>query len=313
MNIQPNAPPVAMAAPAAPMATQQIGKALDNVKGTLTNTFDEFSNQASAGVGATSEFLTSNTIIAKFAFILLILVVFLILFNLGLTIIGYFTEPPQDPYLVNGMIEGTFSKVVKQDPKQANSIQIFRSNDQSKGMEFTWSTWIYLNDLGTKDGQYQHIFSKGDGNFDMTSNLSKVNNAPGLYVNPNNNSLRIKMDTVASNDSNTTIDIDNIPIKKWVHIALRLQNTVLDVYINGVIVNRLLLNNTPKQNYGDVYICQNGGFSGKLSNLRYYNRALNVFEINSIVSAGPNLKVAEDALPVGGFKYLSSQWYSSKY
>lgn len=313
MNIQPNAPPVAMAAPAAPMATQQIGKALDNVKGTLTNTFDEFSNQASAGVGATSEFLTSNTIIAKFAFILLILVVFLILFNLGLTIIGYFTEPPQDPYLVNGMIEGTFSKVVKQDPKQANSIQIFRSNDQSKGMEFTWSTWIYLNDLGTKDGQYQHIFSKGDGNFDMSSNLSKVNNAPGLYVNPNNNSFRIKMDTVASNDSNTTIDIDNIPIKKWVHIALRLQNTVLDVYINGVIVNRLLLNNTPKQNYGDVYICQNGGFSGKLSNLRYYNRALNVFEINSIVSAGPNLKVAEEARPVGGYKYLSSQWYSSKY
>lgn len=313
MNIQPNAPPVAMAASSAPMATQQIGKALDNVKDSLTNTFDDFSNQASAGVGATTEFLTSNTIIAKFAFILLILVVFLILFNLGLAIIGYFTEPPQDPYLVNGMIDGTFSKVVKQDPKQSNSIQIFRSNDQSKGMEFTWSTWIYLNDLGTKDGQYQHIFSKGDGNFDMDKNLSKVNNAPGLYVNPNNNSFRIKMDTVASNDSNTTIDIDNIPIKKWVHIALRLQNTVLDVYINGVIVNRLLLNNTPKQNYGDVYICQNKGFSGKLSNLRYYSRALNVFEINSIVSAGPNLKVAEEARPVGGYKYLSSQWYSSKY
>lgn len=313
MNIQPNAPPIAVAAPSAPMATQQIGKALDNVKGSLTNTFDDFSNQASAGVGATTEFLTSNTIIAKFAFILLILVVFLILFNLGLAIIGYFTEPPQDPYLVNGMIDGTFSKVVKQDPKQSNSIQIFRSNDQSKGMEFTWSTWIYLNNLGTKDGQYQHIFSKGDGNFDTDKNLSKVNNAPGLYVNPMNNSLHIKMDTVASDDSNTTIDIDNIPIKKWVHIALRLQNTVLDVYINGVIVNRLLLKNTPKQNYGDVYICQNQGFSGQLSNLRYYSRALNVFEINSVVSAGPNLKVADDARPTGGFKYLSSQWYSSKY
>ena len=78
MNFQPNAPPVAIAN-TAPTATQQIGKALDNVKGSLTNTFDEFSSQASAGVGATTEFLTSNTIIAKFAFILLILVVFLIL------------------------------------------------------------------------------------------------------------------------------------------------------------------------------------------------------------------------------------------
>jgi len=312
MNFQPNAPPVAISS-AAPATAQQIGNALDNVKGSLTNTFDDFSSQASAGVGATSEFLTSNTIIAKFAFILLILVVFLILFNLGIAIIGYFSDPSPDPYLVNGLIEGTFSKVVKQDPKQTNSIQIFRSNDQSKGMEFTWSTWLYLNDIGTEVGKYQHVFSKGDGNIDTTTNLSKVNNGPGLYIKPNENTLHIIMDTVSPNDNNTTIDIDNIPIKKWIHVGLRLQNTVLDVYINGVIVNRLLLSNTPKQNYGDVYICQNGGFYGKLSNLRYFGRALNVFEINNIVSAGPNLKIADEAKPVGGYKYLSSQWYSSKY
>jgi len=312
MNFQPNAPPLAIST-AAPAAAQQIGNALDNVKSSLTNTFDEFSNQASAGVGATSDFLTSNTIIAKFAFILLILVVFLILFNLGISIIGYFTEPATDPFLVNGLIEGTFSKVIPQDPKQTNSIQIFRSNDQSKGMEFTWSTWLYLSDLGREENKYQHVFSKGDGNINSTTNLSMVNNGPGLYINPMKNSLHIIMNTVSPTDENTTIDIDNIPIKKWVHVALRLQNTVLDVYINGVIVNRLLLNNTPKQNYGDVYVCQNGGFSGKLSNLRYYDRALNVFEINNIVSAGPNLKIAEESKPVGGFKYLSSQWYSSKY
>ena len=152
MNFQPNAPPLAISN-AAPAAAQQIGNALDNVKDSLTNTFDEFSSQASAGVGATSEFLTSNTIIAKFAFILLILVVFLILFNLGIAIIGYFTEPAQNPFLVNGLIEGTFSKVIPQDPKQTNSIQIFRSNDQSKGMEFTWSTWLYLSDFGREENK----------------------------------------------------------------------------------------------------------------------------------------------------------------
>jgi hypothetical protein len=121
------------------------------------------------------------------------------------------------------------------------------------------------------------------------------------------------MNTVSPNDDNTTIDIDNIPINKWVHVALRLQNTILDVYVNGIVVNRLLLNNTPKQNYGNVYICQNGGFKGKLSNLRYYSRALNVFEINNIVSSGPSLKVAEEVKPTGGYNYLSTQWYASKY
>ena len=174
-----------------------------------------------------------------------------------------------------------------------------------------------MNDFGTKDDRYQHIFSKGDGNIDTTTNMSKVNNGPGLYVNPNKNSLHIKMDTVSPTDDNTTIDIDNIPIKKWIHIALRLQNTVLDVYINGVIVNRLLLNNTPKQNYGDVYICQNGGFSGKLSNLRYYNRALNVFEINNVVMFGPNTRPSDLSIDskakTGTYSYLSNMWYSDKY
>ena len=121
------------------------------------------------------------------------------------------------------------------------------------------------------------------------------------------------MDTVSPTDTNTEIEIDNIPIRKWVHVAMSLQNTVLDVYVNGIVVNRLLLNNTPMQNYGDVLVCQQGGFAGKLSNLRYFSRALNVFEINNIVSAGPNLNAAEDSKPVGGFGYLSSMWYASKY
>jgi hypothetical protein len=157
------------------------------------------------------------------------------------------------------------------------------------------------------------VFSKGDGNLDSNTNLSTVNNGPGVYISPMDNKLHIIMNTVSSTDQNTTIDIDNIPIQKWFHVALRLQNTVLDVYVNGVVVNRLLLNNTPKQNYGNVYVCQNGGFSGKLSNLRYYSRELNVFEINNIVSSGPNMKVAADMKPIGGFDYLSSRWYASRY
>lgn len=311
MNFQPNVPSTGVNY--GQTVAERLGSKVDNASSALSGTFNEFSSQASAAAGATTDFLTANTIIAKFAFILLVLVVFLILFNLGVSIVGYFSEPSPDPYIINGMIDGNFSKVVPQDPKQTNAIPIYRSNDQSKGMEFTWSSWLYLSDLGKEAGKYQHVFSKGDGNLDSNTNLSTVNNGPGVYISPMDNKLHIIMNTVSSTDSNTTIVIDNIPIKKWFHVALRLQNTVLDVYVNGVVVNRLLLNNTPKQNYGDVYVCQNGGFSGKLSNLRYYSRALNVFEINNIVSAGPNMKVASDMNPVGGFSYLSSQWYTSRY
>ena len=311
MNFQPNVPSNGVNYGQA--VAERLGSTVDNASNALSGTFNDFSNQASAAAGATTDFLTANTIIAKFAFILLVLVVFLILFNLGVSIVGYFSEPSPDPYIINGMIDGNMSKVIPQDPKQTNAIPIYRSNDQSKGMEFTWSSWLYLSDLGKEAGKYQHVFSKGDGNIDSNTNLSTVNNGPGVYISPMENKLHIIMNTVSSTDQNTTIDIDNIPIKKWFHVALRLQNTVLDVYVNGVVVNRLLLNNTPKQNYGNVYVCQNGGFSGKLSNLRYYSRALNVFEINNIVSSGPNMKVASDMNPVGGFDYLSSRWYASRY
>ena len=121
------------------------------------------------------------------------------------------------------------------------------------------------------------------------------------------------MDTADKNDTNTVINVDNIPLKKWVHVAIRAMNTKIDVYVNGIIASRLELVNTPKQNYGNIYIGQNGGFIGKLSALRYYDRALNVFEINKIVSSGPNLTTINDTNIPNSFSYLSNYWYASKY
>lgn len=292
---------------------KSINSGYENTKNTVTDTVSNFSTEAAVGVGATSSFLYSNTIIAKFAFIILVLIVFLFLMNLGISIINYFTTPSKSPFIINGMIDGSTQMIVPQDPKNPDSKPIYKSNNQSEGLEFTWSSWIYINDLGKDSNKYQHIFSKGDGEFDPITSISSVNNAPGVYISPMTNKLHIIMDTVDKDDTNTIINVDNIPLKKWVHIAIRAMNTKLDVYVNGIIASRLELINTPKQNYGNIYIGQNGGFFGKLSALRYYDRALNVFEINKIVSSGPNLTTINDTNDLGGFSYLSNYWYASKY
>ena len=296
---------------------QAVGEGYDQAKENLTSKFDEFSTEAAVGVGATTGFLYSNTIIAKFAFIILVLIVFLFLMNLGISMISYFTRPSGSPYIINGMIDGTNDMIVSQDPKNTESKPIYKSNNESEGLEFTWSSWIYIDDLNKNDSKYQHIFSKGDGGFDPVTNIASVNNAPGMYISPMTNKLHIIMDSVKAHDSSTSnpniIDIDNVPLKKWVHIAIRAMNTKIDVYVNGIIASRLEMLDTPKQNYGDIYISQNGGFMGKLSALRYYNRALNIFEINHIVSSGPNLSVVNNMGAQKGFKYLSNYWYSSKY
>jgi len=89
---------------------------------------------------------------------------------------------------------------------------------------------------------------------------------------------------------------------------------MLDVYINGTISGRLSLPHVPKQNYNDINVCQGGGFSGNLSDLRYFDRALSVIEINNIYYWGPTLTSGET--PTGstatGSNYLSTLWYASK-
>ena len=115
-----------------------------------------------------------------------------------------------------------------------------------------------------------------------------------------------------TSDINTiseTVDVNNIPMKSWVNVIIRLQNKVMDVYINGVIAKRTAFTNVPLQNYDDVFVCQNKGFNGNLSSLRYFNHALNVFEISNVVSSGPNLSFNTGANYVQN--YLSSMWYTS--
>jgi hypothetical protein len=110
-----------------------------------------------------------------------------------------------------------------------------------------------------------------------------------------------------------TIDVPNVPLKKWFHLAIRLENTILDAYINGTIDQRVVMNNAPKQNYNDVNICQNGGFSGNISDLRYFNSALNVFQINTIVEKGPNMKTSYNTIQnqtMSNYNYLSYLWYN---
>ena len=298
-------------------AASDLGKSYNEVKSNVNSSLTQFSQQASAGAGASQQFLTSNTIIAKFAFVILIILLFLFLLGLGINILQYFMNPAKSPYLIKGMISGADGHIITQDPTQKSAISLQRSNNQKTGLEFTWSVWIYISDLenGTSVGgsavaptKYQHVFSKGDTSWG-NNGIASVNNGPGLYIQPGNNGFHIIMNTVGGPDA--IVDISNIPIKRWVHVAIRMENTMLDVYINGVLRERVVLQYVPKQNYNDVLVCQRGGFNGNLSNLRYYNKALSVIQISNIVYWGPNTSASSSTdTTKGGFDYLSSTWYT---
>jgi len=300
--------------------TQAIRDTFSNATSGITSgiqeTLGKFGTEAEVGTSATSEFLTSNSIIAKFVFLIFVVIIFMFLANLGISLLGYFMEPSRSPYVFKGTVPGNANIIVRQDPNNADSVPIFRSNNRGKGIEFTWSVWMFIDDIKTDNAantaEFSHIFSKGNRVFGQNG-VATVNNAPGVYLSNQTNTLRIYMDTVK--DNNQYLEITNVPLRKWFHVAVRMQNTVLDVYMNGVMAGRKTFNEVPKQNYEDVLVGQNGGFSGTLSNLVYYDRAVNVFELNNVVMYGPNLTQSSrvpDNARSGYYSYLSNLWYYSK-
>ena len=384
--------------------TNSIGNvtsSLSDVRGTIGNSVQDFSSKDL--VGSSNEFLQTNTLIAKFVFIVLVLIVFLILMNLGIYILSYYFQPSKSPYLLNGIKEASVPKQITQDPRNADSITIFRSNNQTTGMEYTWSIWLRVDDFAGSDPK--HVFSKGvSGTIDSgTKYMTQGNNAPGVYLTKrkvgsvpatatlgtavatftgsitgttltasapagtgtiqfgqlltgtgtgvipgttivsqltgdygkagtyvvshsqtvaSNTSisayadprllstceLTIKMDDVNSTSPTPPIVIPDIPYKKWIHLAIRLENQILDVYVNGTLKKRASFANVPKQNYGDVWICQNGGFAGKISDLRYFDKALNVFQLMNITMSGPNMSPVPDVVDTSS-DYLSNKWF----
>lgn len=277
--------------------------------GASQSNFSQFeTNQYLSG---TREFLQSNSIIAKFAFLLLIIVVFIFLLRLGMAALSWIFSN-SSPILIDGMIDSKQMVIIPQNSSSSGAIPIQRSVNEKDGIEFTWSTWIYIDDLTYKQGQYKHVFHKGNDNINISTNPKGINfpnNAPGLYIGPNSNNLVIILNTFTNITEEITID--NIPIKKWVNVIIRCNGNIIDVFINGTLSRRHILKGVVKQNYGDVYISMNGGFDGYTSSLRYFDRAIGTSKIQSIVNDGPNMKIKTDDITKSKPQYLSLRWYFS--
>ena len=271
-------------------------------------------------VSGSKTFLDSNSYVAKTAFLILTVIVFVYVLRTCVAIIGYLFSPNSSPYLINGLIDGNVGNYkIPQDPSQPNAVTIIRSVNDDAGVAFTWSVWLYIkqNDVSSSTN-WRHIFNKGSATPTTSAGFEGImspNNGPGLYLKylQNNSAvLRVVMSTFSNNSTN--IEVDNIPINKWVNVIIRVENTALDVFVNGDLAKRLLLNSVPFQNYGNVNVAINGGFNGALSSLRYYNTALGTRAIANIVNEGPNLKlVGSSGGAPGLMDYLSMRWFYDQY
>ena len=313
-----------------------IKEKVTNVQKKITDVTDkpEIKVPLSKWTAMTQDFLAANTAISKFVSFILMLLLFLILFQLGTGLLQYMFGVQYNPYILNGMVPSSILTVVSANPNMKNSVPIYRSVDAPQGIEYTWNVWFIVQKK-TIIGKNYLIFSKGKNSSNrstatqngLIASVDKdyINVSPGLFLSETTNLNKTTQENSTQNKlllvTNTydpkipnsnwyeTIEIPNIPMQKWVCCTIRVQGTYVDIYINGVLNQRKILNNPPKQNYYDTYIGDTEGFGGYISSLRYYAHAINYDEIQSLFAAGPNLTLVSSATMPASNDYLAMSWY----
>lgn len=254
-----------------------------------------------------SSLASSNNVISIIIFLIFMIVLFIVFLRVGTAFLSYLFSLNGHVKLINGLVTSNRQTIISQDPAMNGSILVERSSNQKGGIEFTWSVWCFF-DTVTTSKMYNNIFTKGTNDFDE-SGLAKVN-CPGLYIS-NRGEICVVINTFT--EINKMITISNIPLSNWVQIVLTCQDKTFNVYLNGILIKSVMLLGVVNQNYGDVYIGSNSGFTGYISNLWYWNKTLTALEIQNLYSAGPNTRSADanmnDFKNIPKSNYLALSYY----
>ena len=201
--------------------------------------------------------------------------------------INYYYD--RKPWILKETKDARKRMVIEQDPKKEKSIQLLRSRNEEGGVEFSYSFWCYVDDWNYKFNDWKHILHKGSPNaWPMRS--------PGIWFMPKENKLYTSINIYTTDDDSgaqengrmlNDIIIDNIPGNKWFHYVLAVTQERMDIYINGKLKASKKLKNIPKQSYGDLFINDNGGFSGYISGIRYFNYYVSHADIENLVYTNP--------------------------
>lgn len=265
----------------------------------LNQGLDKTKEASQKAYANTKQFFNSGSVLSQCVIVFLIFLAIIIVSQvLKGIVVRIRNNRLGKPYLVKGTKEAKKRKIIPQDPSVANSITLKRSRNESEGIEFTYTAWLWINDYSYKYGEWKHVFHKGNED-------SWPNRAPGVWLHPTKNSMRVYMNSY--NQIANYVDIDNIPLNKWMHVTIICNSNKLDILINGFLKKQLILDGIPKQNYGDVYINAFGGYDGFLSEMRYYDYSISMAQLEDIIRSGPSTAPCVDtgARP----PYLSPNWW----
>jgi hypothetical protein len=221
---------------------------------------------------------------------------------------------------------------------QLTKITSVASPVSTNGKRFSMCFWIYVHDIDKYRGSNRHVMHLGDDEMETSS--------PAVFFGPSDNKLYIyfkpikndtKMTTLADKPSQLHaymatkygISIDYIPIQRWVHVCVVVNEEAsggtITTYVDGELVKVMTSGNknTFGNSYSDIATIQNlnlnragsliiggstsdtigPGFSGLVSRVRLFNYDLNINDVYYEYRSGPidNL-LAKLGLPAYGLR-----------
>lgn len=173
-------------------------------------------------------------------------------------------------------------------PTPANAATTISASDLpsiKSNASFTLTTWVYIQDWNYRFGNLKNIltYNQPGASQPISFNLDAFEN--NLLINYNTYVNQYTTDMSAESHQ---IVINNMNIQKWVNITVCFSANKIDTYINGKLVdttiNRYPLYVPTVQ--GDIILGNNGGYSGTISNSRYYTKFLSPSEVWDVYTAG---------------------------
>lgn len=252
--------------------TRKIGNTISGIGNSLKNKVDDAAN--SLKYTLTNE--RTQGIMWNILLLFMLITFALIVYFGGTYLYSKYMNKNNVVNLLEGTKNSKHSMVISQNPDNTNYIGIERSKDKD-GIEFSYAFWFLMDDMTYKNGEWKHIMHKGSAN-------GYPNRCPGVWIHPDKNAIRVYLNTYSK--ILEFIDIDNLPIRKWIHVAITVHNKEFLTYINGYVKSKKTLDSLPRQNDGDLWINLYGGFSGYMSKIIYTPHKMSFDSINSYMREG---------------------------
>lgn len=172
------------------------------------------------------------------------------------------------------------------------------------GADWGLQYWMYISDWSHRFSQEKDVVKR------IAPNNTSIY-APRVFLSQTENTLNVAISIFPGDTSSASAtpgsttstgdvficDVENVPLQSWFSVSITAFQRNMDIYINGRLVKSCVLPGVPKPAVGDIILNDNGGFSGSVCNLNWFNTMLSPEDARAFYAKGTQCAPPAEAGP----------------